>query len=143
MDTSRNAGIDVVDLLELHELPGRYGDCIDGRDWDGLARIFTDDAVFDLTDLGVPLLEGLPAIRRFMDVDAQHPLTHLMTNVYVDVTADGVRLSSRIVATREDRRIDSGRYRDVVVKTHDGWRISHRVFTLMRRPKAHGEPSQR
>lgn len=135
--------MDLADRLELLELPGRYGDCIDGRDWPGLARIFTPDAVFDLTDLGVPLLEGLPAIQRFMDVDAAHPLTHLMTNVYVDETPGGVRLSSRIIATREDRRIDSGRYRDVVVKTPDGWRIQHRVFTLMRRPKQHGDPTQR
>jgi len=135
--------VDAADRLELHEIPGRYGDCIDGRDWTGLARIFTDDAVFDLTDLGIPLLEGLAAIQRFMDVDAAHPLSHLMTNVYVDETPDGVRLSSRIVAMREDRRIDSGRYRDAVVKTPDGWRISHRVFTLLRRPGAHGEPTQR
>ena len=135
--------MELADRLELHEIPGRYGDCIDGRDWDGLARIFTEDAVFDLTDLGVPLLEGLAAIQRFMDVDATHPLSHLMTNVYVDETPGGVRLSSRIVAIREDRRVDSGRYRDVVVKTPDGWRIRHRVFTLLRRPKAPGDPTQR
>ena len=135
--------MDPADRLELHELPGRYGDCIDGRDWEGLARIFTDDAVFDLTDLGVPLLEGLPAIQRFMDVDAAHPLSHLMTNVYVDETPDGVKLHSRIVAMREDRRFDSGKYHDVVVKTDAGWRITHRRFVLLRRPKAHGDPTQR
>ena len=135
--------MDLADRLELHELPGRYGDCIDGRDWEGLARIFTADAVFDMTDLGVPALEGLPAIQHFMAEFAEHPLTHTMTNVYVDETADGVRLSSRILAVLPDRRVGSARYRDIVVKTVDGWRVQHRVLTAMRRPKAKGDPSQR
>ena len=66
--------------------------------WARLDRIFTDDATFDMTDLGVPLLEGLTEIRRFMDEDAQHPKTHTMTNIYVDADDDGVRLNFRIVA---------------------------------------------
>src|SRR4051794_35581512 len=90
--------ITTADRLELHELPGRYGDAIDDRNWPGLERIFTDDAVFDLTDLGVPLLVGLPEIKRFMDKDAQHPKTHTMTNIYVDETDAGVTLSFRIIA---------------------------------------------
>ena len=52
--------MDSAGRLELHELPGRYGDAIDDRDWDRLGQIFTDDAVFDLTDLGAPRLEGWP-----------------------------------------------------------------------------------
>src|ERR1700709_1573106 len=76
--------METADRLELHELPGRYGDAIDDRDWEALGRIFTEDATFDLTDLGGPKLVGLAEIRRFMDEDATHPLTHLMTNIYVD-----------------------------------------------------------
>ena len=59
--------MDVGDRLELHELPGRYGDAIDDRDWERLGQIFTDDAVFDLTDLGARRLEGLEDIKAFMD----------------------------------------------------------------------------
>ena len=44
--------IELADRLELHELPGRYGDAIDDRNWDRLRQIFTDDAVFDLTGVG-------------------------------------------------------------------------------------------
>ena len=43
--------IELADRIELHELPGRYGDAIDDRNWDGLDAIFTADATFDLTDL--------------------------------------------------------------------------------------------
>ena len=68
--------MDPADRLELHELPGRYGDAIDDRDWDRLDQIFTADAVFDLTDLGAPRLEGLDAIKHYMAEDADHPRTH-------------------------------------------------------------------
>ena len=127
--------MDLADRLELLELPGRYGDAIDDRDWDGLARIFTADATFDLTDLGVPMLVGLPAIQRFMDKDAQHPRTHLMTNIYVNETPTGVQQRFRIVAMREGGKVGSASYYDDVVKTPDGWRVKDRVVTLRRRPR--------
>ena len=125
--------MDLADRLELHELPGRYGDAIDDRDWEGLNRIFTDDATFDLTDLGVPMLTGLPAIKRFMDVDAEHPLTHMMTNIYVDQLPDRVTMNFRIVALRKGGLVGTASYYDVVVKTPDGWRVKDRVTTRRRR----------
>ena len=125
--------MDLADRVELHELPGRYGDAIDDRDWERLDQIFTPDGVFDLTDLGVPLLEGLLAIKRFMDEDAQHPKTHMMTNIYVDETADGIKLFFRIVAMQSKGLMGTASYYDDVVKTDDGWRVKHRVVTLRRR----------
>ena len=126
--------ISTDDRLELHELPGRYGDAFDDRDWARLDRIFTDDATFDMTDLGVPLLEGLTEIRRFMDEDAEHPKTHTMTNIYVDADDDGVRLNFRIVALLRGDLAGTASYYDQVIKTGDGWRVQHRVVTLRRRP---------
>jgi hypothetical protein len=117
--------VDLADRLALHELPGRYGDLIDDRDWDGLSQIFLEDATFEV--LG-DVLEGLDGIRDFMR-GANHPRTHLMTNVYADETSEGVILRFRIIAMRRDGRIVLGRYRDVVVKTDDGWRVASRVYT--------------
>jgi len=135
MASTTDDPISVADRIELHELPGRYGDAIDDRDWDGLDRIFTEDAVFDLTDLGIPLLEGLPEIKRFMAEDAQHPKTHTMTNIYVDDTADGVKLNFRIIALQPKGLTGTASYYDRVVKTSAGWRVAHRVVTLRRRPR--------
>lgn len=131
--------ISIEDRLELHELPGRYGDAIDDRNWPGLDRIFTDDAVFDLTDLGAPRLEGLDEIKRFMDEDAKHPKTHTMTNIYVDEVVDddgvpAVKLNFRIVALQKGGLAGTASYYDDVVKTEAGWRVKHRVTTLRRRP---------
>ena len=117
--------MDLADRVTLHELPGRYGDLIDDRDWDGLSQIFVDEATFEIPG---EVLDGLEAIREFMR-GAKHPRTHLMTNVVVDETDDGVILRSRLIGMRRDGRFISGRYRDVVVKTDDGWRIVTRVYT--------------
>lgn len=127
--------ITTEDRPELHELPGRYGDAIDDRDWSGLDRIFTDDAVFDLTDLDVPLLVGLSEIKRFMADDARHPRTHTMTNIYVDETDAGVTLHFRIIALLPGGLAGTASYYDDVVKTDEGWRVRHRVVTRRRRPR--------
>jgi SnoaL-like domain len=126
--------MDPADRLEIHELAGRYGDAIDDRAWDRLADIFTTDAVFDLTDLGGPRCEGLAAIKQFMDVDAAHPRTHLMTNIYVDETSTGAELRFRIVALLDGGKVGTASYYDDVIQTPAGWRVANRVITRRRRP---------
>ena len=128
--------MDVADRLELHELPGRYGDAIDDRDWPRLAKIFTEDATFDLTDLGSRKLVGLADIQHFMDVEATHPRSHTMTNIYVDETPAGVKLFFRILALQPGGIVFTASYFDDVVKTVDGWRVKDRIIKLRRRPKA-------
>jgi hypothetical protein len=125
--------MDLADRIELHELPGRYGDAIDDRDWARLDTIFTEDAVFDLTDLGEPRLTGLAEIKRYMDEDAKHPRAHLMTNIYLDETPEGAKLYFRIVALLPERVVGTASYYDDVVKTPAGWRVQHRVLTRRRR----------
>jgi ketosteroid isomerase-like protein len=122
----------VEDRLELHEIAARYGDLIDARDWQGLAGVFTTDAVFDATDLGMPLMNGLDKIRKGMDGSQNHPLGHHITNIYVESSGDEVILRSRIIAVGHRGRVSSASYRDRVRKTAEGWRIFHRVCTLRR-----------
>ncbi len=126
------SNLGVEDRLELHEIAAHYGDLIDNRDWEGLASVFTADAVFDATDLGMPLLESLDAIRKYMDQSPNHPLGHHITNIYVESDGDEVILRSRIIAAGHRGRVSSASYRDRVVKTAHGWRIRHRVCTLRR-----------
>jgi SnoaL-like domain len=127
--------MDTADRLELHELPGRYGDAIDDRDWEALGRIFTEDATFDLTDVGAPKLVGLAEIRRYMDEDATHPLTHLMTNIYVDDQPGGAKLRFRLVARAKGGVFWTLSYYDDVVKTPAGWRMKDRVISRRRQPR--------
>lgn len=123
------------DRLDLNEMPGRYGDAIDDRNWDQLRRIFTDDAVFDLTGVGSRRLVGIEEIVQFMEEEAQHPRTHMMTNIYANPTEQGADVRFRIVALLGQGRTGTASYYDQVIKTPDGWRVCYREITLRRRDK--------
>jgi len=125
----------VQDRLDLCELPGRYGDSIDDRNWDQLRTIFTEDAVFDLTGVGSRVLVGIDEIVTFMEQEAAHPRTHMMTNIYVNQGPEAVELRFRIVALLGQGKTGTASYYDQVVKTNDGWRVKHRETTLRRRDK--------
>jgi hypothetical protein len=133
-DWREEVAVDTADRLELHELPGRYGDAIDDRDWDRLDDIFTADAVFDLTDLGGPRCVGLAAIKQFMDEFDAHPKTHLMMNIYANETVNGAELRFRIIALFSGGKVGTGSYYDDVIRTTEGWRVRNRVVTRRRRP---------
>ena len=127
--------IDTADRLELHELPGRYGDAIDDRNCDRLRQLFTDDAIFDLTGVGLRQLDGIEDIVHIMDVAAQHPKTHMLTNIYLDDGGESVTMNFRIVALLGKGLVGTASYYDTVVKTPDGWRVKHRDCMLHRRDK--------
>jgi len=121
--------VEPADRLELHELPGRYGDAIDDRAWDRLDDIFSPNGVFDLTAVGGARHEGLAAIKEFMD-GARHPLAHLMMNIYVDESPGGdVQLHFRILAPMDGGSMGTAAYCDDVVRTTAGWRVVNRVVS--------------
>ncbi|NKB99582.1 MAG: hypothetical protein GKR90_13950 [Pseudomonadales bacterium] len=128
-----------ADRVEIHELPGRYGDSIDDRNWSGLDKVFTQDAVFDLTGVGSRICTGLDDIKSFMESEAAHPRTHMMTNIYTDSDEDGVTLRFRIVALIGKGRTSTASYYDKIVKTDDGWRTQHRFVSSRRRDKREAE----
>jgi hypothetical protein len=115
------------DRLHLHELAALYGDCIDGRDWDGLARVFVDDIVWDNPARPDATLRGLAEVQSFM-AGARHPIAHHITNIRVDDDGDDVKLHSRVILVRDDGSTMSGEYHDTVVETDAGWRIARRTF---------------
>jgi len=123
-----------AERLEIHELAARYGIVIDDRDWDGLATVFTQDALFVTTGFGPgrdQRIEGLAALRAYMAA-SRHPVAHHVTNVMVGADATGVTLRSKIVGTLPKARAGSADYRDRLRLTPDGWRIAERVVTLRR-----------
>ncbi len=128
-----------ADRVAIHELPGRYGDAIDDRNWPGLDAVFTQDAVFDLTGVGSRICDGLDDIKSFMESEAAHPRTHMMTNVYADSDEDGVTLRFRIVALIGKGRTSTASYYDKIIKTNDGWRTQHRFVSTRRRDKREAE----
>lgn len=117
------------DRLEIGGRLSLYGLLIDDRDWAGLSRIFTPDAVFDVSDIGFPPASGLAAIVHMME-SVQHPRAHLITNaVIADYGVDWARTRCRLLAVEDDLSVHVGQYRDEFTRTPQGWRIWHRRFT--------------
>ena len=128
--------LDGGDLILIHQLLGRYGHAIDHRDWDAFTELFTADASIDYRGgTGTVVREGRQAIVQwFREVDGNHPPAHHVTNIVADDSAspDGpVRVHSKFIApfSRDDhvpKRLYGGDYVDIVVRTPDGWRFSHK-----------------
>jgi uncharacterized protein (TIGR02246 family) len=47
-----------AEWLAISELKARYCRCLDTKDWDGYAAVFTEDAILDTTAAGGPRFEG-------------------------------------------------------------------------------------
>ena len=126
--------IDPFDRWAIHELIGLYGHVIDDRRWPDLGLVFTADIVFDATDFGNPVTTSLEELRSLWGSDeSMHPLAHHATNIIVTQEDDGtVRVLSKGIGVGHGGRVGSAVYRDVVVPTPDGWRLSHRIVELRR-----------
>jgi 3-phenylpropionate/cinnamic acid dioxygenase small subunit len=125
------------DRLELHELASRYGNVVDARDWDGLSKVFTEDAVFHMEGFeDSQQVRGLESIRAMMKT-SRHPVAHHVTNVEIRVEDVDVRLFFKVLGPGPRGRVGSADYRDLVRREADGWRIAVHNVTL-RRPDSTG-----
>jgi len=121
-ETASNS-MDVTDRLAIHEVVAQYSHMVDDKRWDDLGLVFSDDGVFDATDRGYPLAQGMTQLRAHMET-AQHPLAHCITNVVLrEIDADTVEAHSKMIAVRVGGVATTSDYYDLVVRTPDGWRI--------------------
>jgi len=132
MNAHRSSRRDAADTLEIQEVVVRYGFLIDDRDWSAFDQVFTDDAVVDyrlqvgdaLTGVG-PIVGRDEVVRQIRDL--QHPYQHmLVSQVIDDVSADEVVVRSKALLPLPGGGIADILYRDVVVRTEQGWRIKHK-----------------
>lgn len=124
------------DHLAITELISLHGHLVDDGSLDRLEELFTSDAVYDLTDFGQEPLLGVEAIRAAAwALGAANPVAHHVTNVVVTGSADGrVQVRSKGLGVQADGSCGSVSYDDTVLRTVDGWRISHRKVSLRRTP---------
>lgn len=125
------------DQLEILGVLALYGHVIDDGDLDRLGEVFTADAVLKPT-LTHPW-NGLAEIRDYFENFVRNQpiptIAHHMTNPVVVLGEDGVTASARskTLGIRKDLGYVTGEYRDELVKTGDGWRISKR--SIIRRTR--------
>jgi ketosteroid isomerase-like protein len=126
--------ITLEDKIAIQELVARFTRCSDFGDWEGLARLYTPDVVTEMEGIAIRY-EGIKAQvdhARQSDENAEGKNRHYNFNLivsedngqvfadyaFMNVNAGHAPMSSKIVVT--------GRQRDTVVKTGEGWKIAHR-----------------
>jgi ketosteroid isomerase-like protein len=116
-----------ADIVAIQQIYALYGYVMDDRAWDRLGDVFTTDCVFDATEFGLPIAEGLDGVRAMSEA-AQEPLAHHVTNVLVEsIDGDHATARAKALGTYPKGRAFSGQYDDTLVRTGDGWRIRQRV----------------
>ena len=121
------------DRLDILELIARYGHYADEGYYERLGELFSVDAVFDATDMGLPLAEGLAAITSLWKKRELNPLAHHATNVVIsEVDSQTANVLSKGIGVGYRGRVGSVTYRDVVRREREGWRFVRRVATLRR-----------
>ena len=126
--------ITLEDKIAIQELIARFTRYSDYGDWEALATVYTPDVAVEME--GLPIrYEGIEAQvehAKESDRQAEGKNRHYNFNMivsekdgvvyaeyaFMNVNAGHAPMSSKIVVT--------GRQRDTVVKTDDGWKIAHR-----------------
>jgi len=129
----------ISDRIEIQDLLTAYCFAIDSRDWEALDDIFTEDAIIDYTEAGGDK-GSLPHIKKYLDgALKQFPgFQHMISAPHLKI--DGDTATSRcILFNPMIVEIDGERqtmfvglwYRDKLVRTDKGWRISERYEEML------------
>ena len=131
----------VEDRLAILEMIGHYSRTYDGKDADGYAELFTEDAVFEVyAGREKPLLHcgSREAIREWAralheEMPDGYQSRHDQTGtIFEQLGPDSARTTTMLLGTRrypgdESPRISgTGIYHDEWRKTPDGWRFARR-----------------
>lgn len=127
----------VADRLEIDDLLTRYATAIDTHEWDLLDTVFTPDAHIDYTSSG-GTSGTFPDVKAWLAqiLPAFVGHQHFVTNVTVTFDETRSTATSRAyfynpMGVRQGESTPmfyvGGYYRDRLVRTPEGWRISERV----------------
>ena len=126
---------EISDRIEIQDLLARYTQAIDQRDWDALDQVFTPDAYIDYSAMGGES-GGVSEIKEFLArvMPMFESTQHLLGSSVVDIDGDTANARTichnPMVLTGGDdpHLLVCGLwYRDKLVRTPAGWRISERV----------------
>ncbi|ETN91445.1 putative lumazine-binding protein [Gammaproteobacteria bacterium MOLA455] len=121
------------DHLEIQSVLNLYASAIDKRQWSQLEQVFTPDAVANF--IGIGQFDGRQAITDLISsVLCQCAATqHLLGNYEIQVNGDEAHTTCYLSAMHaglgdyEGKTLTVwGEYTDKLVRTPEGWRITHR-----------------
>ena len=136
----------LADRLAIEDAIAQYAHRWDGKDADGFASLFTEDAIIERWLLGKmrSRLEGRDALRayakeshegRLADRQTRH---HMSGIVFIEMSADSALTENVVLITHQTasdpspRIVSSGIYRNTWRRTDSGWKIARRVLVVDR-----------
>jgi SnoaL-like domain len=136
------------DRLQIHEVIALHGHLCDASAYQRFDLVFTPDLVVDTSDLGLAPLQPDDPSRPRLDMyiaaarrcGPGDTLALHATNVIVRQDGDGARAWSKGFTANHDGSVASFTYEDQLVRTSQGWRISHRKVSPRREPGRGAEP---
>jgi uncharacterized protein (TIGR02246 family) len=150
MTTTVRLDVDrLVDVEEIRQLSYRYAWGWDTGDLEMVLGVFTEDAVWDESALGVPRCTGQGEIgaafgqlRPAISGGSLHPATNHMVTFSDPENATGVCYFLGDAVTPEGALVSAhGAFEDVYVRTDQGWRIASRVARALMPPSTGALPT--
>ena len=119
------------DRIELHELLARYTHFLDHGQIDRMTEIWTEDCRFVVEQPAVDI-SGRAALIEFLQqtTQSQPHVRHIITNIFIEDDGDNysaiLNAYLQVTDSAQNSIVMMGRYRDLCIKTTQGWRIKHR-----------------
>ncbi len=124
------------DKFEITELVAKFAHCSDFGDWEGLAKLYTPEVAVDMEDVEVRYVGIEGQVQHAKDSaqwtegkNRHYNFNLLITEedgkVFAEYAFINVNAGHEVMAAKI---VVSGRMRDTVVKTADGWKIAHRYI---------------
>ncbi|HEX6454393.1 MAG TPA: nuclear transport factor 2 family protein [Trebonia sp.] len=124
------------DREAITRLINQHGYLIDTGQLDFLHEIFTANVVYDVSDFGGGVINGLEAMREWvLALGDRNPVGHHVTNIVLDEIADDVvHCLSKGIGIAVDGTVRSVTYDDHIERSEAGWRVTHRAVKARRSP---------
>jgi ketosteroid isomerase-like protein len=122
------------DRLAISELVAFYGRCVDDRDWQSLADLYTTDGVFDSTGEKSQGRDALISYyqERTSRYSASYHYPHSVEISFHDTgTASGVVCGHAELALEGETVVVAMRYKDQYRKNGDRWQFKSRETQLL------------
>ena len=124
---------DADDRFAIIATLDRYAECLDQRDWPGLADVFTQDVEIDWVEWKQKgLAESTGSIRSYLD--GCGPSQHLLGNYRIELDGDSAQSKHYCRVMHMGKGDQKGKtyeswieYQDELVRTEVGWRSRRRT----------------
>lgn len=128
---------EALERIAIADVLYRYAAALDTRDWKLLEQVFAADAAYVMGAYGTFVGPAAIAEQLAWVLGGYDATQHLIANPVAEIDGARARAISNVrayhhwLADGAARTMEvGGVYRDELVRTPDGWRISHRVLDV-------------